>query len=213
MRAKAIRFWRGNRERKWMREFHLVAISLALVGAWASTASATLIDWGADGEYFYDTESGLYWIDPDEFVGASKADVNIFLTENPNWKWATAAEIDALSGQQSLGGVPLTEVMGPHQFSTGWVIDGIGYTGFRWIGYFDEDSTPPGLPTDPDGWLVQTSRDGPSILDETGFQGGVEGWVHGAWVNASIIPEPTAALLFGAGLLVVGGALRRRQAA
>jgi len=53
----------------------------------AEEAHAELRDWGPEGEYFYDTDTGLYWWDPAEFVGWSYSDINAFVTASPIWKW------------------------------------------------------------------------------------------------------------------------------
>jgi hypothetical protein len=108
------------------------------------------------------------------------------------WKWASSDEIDALVGKSSEGGVPLTEVMGPHQFQTGCLGDGTWYQGSRWIGYFENS------PAQPDGWLVQTVLDcgtkpvlnDLSTLGDSGFQRNVESWTHGAWINSTVNPYP-----------------------
>ena len=68
-----------------------------------SNLHAELRDWGDEGEYFHDTDTGLYWWDPAEFVGWSYNEINAFITANPTWKWATSDEIDALVGKSSVG--------------------------------------------------------------------------------------------------------------
>lgn len=164
----------------------VLCLSLILL---TSNLHAELRDWGGEGEYFHDTDTGLYWWDPAEFVGWSYSEINAFITANPTWKWATSDEIDALVGKSSEGGVPLTEVMGPHQFQTGFFVDGTWYHGSRWIGYYEN------TPANPDGWLLQTFLDeGPpvvndlSMLGDSGFQNNVDNWTHGAWINRAVDP-------------------------
>ena len=177
------------------------------------TANATLVNYGNNGEYFFDTNSGLYWWDTANFVGKTKAQIDNFIAVNSDWKYATAAEIDALMNQSADGGVPLTEIMGAQQFETFDINLG---TGSRWIGYFDETSADPGLPGDPDGWLAQTVLSGgindPSTIGETGFQNFVINWGPGAWINSitNPVPVPAAAWLFGSGLLGLIGVARRK---
>ena len=164
----------------------VLCLSLILL---TSNLHAELRDWGGEDEYFHDTDTGLYWWDPAEFVGWSYSEINAFITANPTWKWATSDEIDALVGKSSEGGVPLTEVMGPHQFQTGFLVDGTWYHGSRWIGYYEN------TPANPDGWLVQTFFDaGPpvindlSMLGDSGFQNNVDNWTHGVWINSTVDP-------------------------
>lgn len=190
---------------------YIIAASILLVTSF--TTNATLVNLGNNGEYFYDTSSGLYWWDIATFVGQTKAEIDLFVATDVNRKYATAAEIDALMGQSSDGGVALTEIMGAHQFETFIAGDG---TGSRWIGYFDETSADPGLPGDPDGWLAQTVLGGglndPSTIGDTGFQNNVITWNPGAWVNSRInpVPVPAAAWLFASGLLGLIGLARRK---
>ena len=56
---------------------------MTIVGAVTANLHAELIDWGSEGEYFYDTDTGLYWWDPAEFVGWSYSDIDDFVTANP----------------------------------------------------------------------------------------------------------------------------------
>lgn len=180
------------------------------------TAHATLVDLGGNSEYFHDTGSGFYWWDPATFVGQTKAEIDTYVSLNSDWKYATAAEIDALMGQSSAGGVPLTEVMGAHQSETFDVDSG---NGSRWIGYFDETSADPGLPGDPDGWAAETLLGGglndPSTIGATGFQNNVIIWGPGAWINTMVnpVPIPAAAWLFGTALIGLVGFSRRGKVA
>ncbi len=177
---------------KRLQTIYAVTAMMAIVLAVHANLYAELRDWGPEGEYFYDTDTGLYWWDPAEFVGWSYSSINTFVTASTIWKWASSDEIDALVGKSSEGGVPLTEVMGPHQFQTGCLGDGTWYSGSRWIGYFENS------PAQPDGWLVQTALDcgttpvvnDLSTLGDSGFQRGVENWTHGAWINSTVNPYP-----------------------
>lgn len=154
-----------------------------------SNVCAELQNLGENGEYFYDTDSGLYWWDPEKFQGWPYEDIEEFLDKNPFWKWANSDEIDGLVGKSSEGSIPLNQIMGQQQFNTGYLVNGIWYSGFRWIGYYDN------TPENPDGWLVQTYFDaGPPVendlttLGESGFQNYVDAWPHGAWLNSYINP-------------------------
>ena len=167
----------------------------------APTANAVLQDyWDSNGNYFYDTETSLYWFDPVSFVGQSRNEVDSFITSSSIWTWASSTEIDALSGKSSEGGVPLTDIMGAHQFQTTSTFD--GGKGSRWIGYYE-------FAGQPNGWAIQTDLipTDLSTLDQSGWQYNVEEWNHGAWVKTSVniappvVPEPVSSTLF-----IVGGA-------
>jgi hypothetical protein len=192
-----------------------IAILIVLLFS-SLTAHATLVDVGSNGEYFHDTNSGLYWWDTAQFVGDTKTEIDTYVNLNSNWKYATAAEIDTLSGQSSAGGVPLTDIMGAHQFEISSASDG---NGSRWIGYFDETSAPSCPTLCPDGWLAQTVLGGGlndvSTIGGTGFQGNVITWGPGAWVNSTLnpVPVPAAVWLFGTALIGLVGFSKRRKAA
>ncbi len=169
----------------------------------AGPASAALIDHGVAGEYFHDTATGLYWYDPAQFVGQSRAEMDAYVAANPHWDWATSAQIQALDGQASSGGVDLEQVMGTRQYTlTGG--------GPRWLGYYDE-------PGQPDGWIVQANGS-PDIVSSTGFQHeaanspdivGVGGWMVS---RVNPVPEPHVLSLAVPAAIVALSRLRRRRA-
>jgi hypothetical protein len=72
----------------------------------AANSHAELVEWGDSGEYFHDTETGLYWWDPAEFEGWTRSEIESFLQSDVHWNWATSDQIDALVGKSSQGGVP-----------------------------------------------------------------------------------------------------------
>ena len=168
----------------------------------ASPAAAALIDHGPGSEYFHDTATGLYWYDPAQFVGQTRAQMDAFVTASSHWEWATAAQIGALDGQSSVGGVPLESVMGSRQYT-------LGNGGPRWLGYYAESGQP-------DGWAVQafTSLD---TVSNTGFQNdaanfpGITG--VGGWMVSRVdpVPEPQLLSLVASGALLAVARLRRRR--
>ena len=179
---------------------------LGLVIGWlllASPAAAALIDHGPSGEYFYDTSTGLYWYDPAQLVGQTRAEMDAFASASPQWAWATSAQIDALAGQSSGGGVPLESVVGPRQHT-------LNNGAPRWLGYYAD-------PGQPDGWIVQafTSLDS---VSSTGPQTDAATFPDitgvGGWMVSSVdpVPEPQILWLASSGaLLVVAGLRRPRQ--
>ena len=151
-------------------------------------AQADLTDFGPSGEYFFDTDTGLYWQDIANFLGQTQAEVEAFVAASVIWNLASQAEMEALLGASSQGGVSLTEIMGPRQSA----ITG----GDRWVGFLDVTTVDPLLPGDPNGWLVQTNAAGLSTITATGFQNFVELQTHGAWVNSSVNPTIDADTTF-----------------
>jgi hypothetical protein len=203
----------------------LIAALACLALGGLSPARATLVDHGPNGEYFRDTDSGLFWWDPAQFVSMTKAQIDAFVAGDPNVKYATYLEIDDLMGKSS-GGVPLTDVMGPGQFpllaaTTIGVLSGTG-----WKGFYD-GNCPSGnaaCPFGANGWNATTLLQGDpnpladlSTIGFTGYQVSVDSFVRGAWTNSRIdpvaaaVPEPAAFGLFGLGLAGLGIAARRRK--
>lgn len=203
----------GNASRKarWFRSLRMVC-GLVLGVALAPPASAALIDHGPGGAYFRDTVTGLYWFDPDRFVGQTLAEIQGFIASHPSWSWAKPAQIDALAGKSTLGGVPLESVMGARQYTlTGG--------GPRWVGYVDPADVPPLGSAEPDGWSVQALA-APDTIDGTGWQADAALFPEitgvGAWLVTTIdpgmdVPAPATAALLAIGVLA-GSAIRRRSA-
>jgi hypothetical protein len=166
-------------------------------------ATAALIDHGSAGQYFHDTATGLYWYDPAQLVGQTRAQMDAFATASAQWEWATAAQIEALDGQSSEGGVALETVLGARQYT---LVTG----GPRWLGYYAETGQP-------DGWAVQASAS-PDTISHTGFQHdaasfqGITG--VGGWMVSRVdpVPEPQTLSLVAAGALLAVARLRRRRA-
>ncbi len=98
-----------------------------------------------------------------------------FASYAQNWNWATSAQIDALLGKSSEGGINLDQVLG-ERFST------IGQGGPRWLGYHS-------LETQPDGWIVQSNNTpGFDEVTFTGFQNGAAAMTPGAWLISAADP-------------------------
>lgn len=139
---------------------------------------------GGAGEYFRDIGTGLYWCDPATFVGQTREQVADWLLANPDWRWATAAEVFALLGKASVGNGMLTDVLGAAQFT-------VGNGGSRWIGYYDQT-------TQPDGLLVEsTIAPAFHIVTLGGTQTGVASWNPGAWVVSAVDPTPVESATWG----------------
>jgi hypothetical protein len=159
-----------------------IALSLALMlGTWTSPGLAELENCGHYGEYFHDTVSGLYWVDPEVFYGGYRTSLDHMATYSPVWDWATSAQIDALVGQSAATGFSLQDVLGLR-------ITTIANGGPRWLGFYAE--------ADPDGWLAESS-DTPDFVTMTGsgYQGGAAAMGAGAWLVSSTDPTVTAAVL------------------
>ncbi|MDY0110941.1 MAG: hypothetical protein RBT60_13520 [Candidatus Krumholzibacteria bacterium] len=148
----------------------LLALTALCCGA--AALAAHLENLGPGGEFFYDPDTGLYWIDPAAFVGTTRVSADYVDVYAPDWSWATSAQIDGLLGRTSQPGTPLIEVMGPQQLLIG---------GYRWLGFHAEII--------PDGWLAQTinSPDYDTITD-TGLQNGAGSLNPGAWFVSTINP-------------------------
>ena len=138
----------------------------------------TLVDYGSNNEYFFDTTTRFYWYDPAEFVGMSRQEVDVIVQQSSIWNWATSAQVDELVGKASAGGSDLDSAMGTQQFTL------ITNGGYRWIGYYEST-------IQPDGWLVQTGANRSSITD-SGFQNYVASWNPGAWLVSTVDPLSTA---------------------
>jgi hypothetical protein len=166
----------------------------------ANPAAAALIDHGAAGEYFHDTATGLYWYDPAQLVGQTRAQMDALVTASPQWEWATAAQIDALDGQSSEGGLALESVIGARQYT---LVSG----GARWLGYYAETGQP-------DGWAVQASTS-PDTISHTGFQHDAASFPDitgvGGWMVSRVdpVPEPQMLSLVASGSLLAAARLRR----
>lgn len=154
------------------------------VNAADPTALPRLADAGDAGQFFLDQASGLWFCDPAQFVGQTRAQVAAWLAAHPRWRWATADEVRALVGRMSEGDVPLTEVLGPAQFD-------LGGGQPRWIGWYADEEQPDGLlleaNIDP-WWHIVTAFD---------FQVGAATWNPGAWVVTASDPTPLDSASWG----------------
>jgi hypothetical protein len=147
------------------------------VNAGDPTTQPRLQNVGSAGQYFLDQATALYWCDPAQFVGLTRAQIAIWLTAHPSWRWAVADEVRALVGRLSVGDVPLVEILGAAQFD-------LGGGQPRWIGYYAQS-------TEPDGLLLQADIDPyRCIMTAFGTQMGVATWGPGAWVVTDSDPTP-----------------------
>ena len=148
-----------------------------IVNASDPTTQPRLQNAGSAGQYFLDQATGLYWSDPAQFVGLTRAEIAIWLTAHPGWRWAVADEVRALVGRLSVGDVPLVEILGAAQFD-------LGGGQPRWIGYYAQS-------TEPDGLLLEANIDpSRSMMTTFGTQTGVATWGPGAWVVTDSDPTP-----------------------
>lgn len=92
------------------------AASLNTGGWFVSTvdpvAAPRLEDAGDDGEFLVDHATGLFWRDPEHFVGLTRGEVETWLAGHPGWRWATAAEFYRLGCRLTVGDVQLEAVLG-----------------------------------------------------------------------------------------------------
>lgn len=152
-------------------------------GAWlVSTidplgAAAVLEDHGGTGQYFHDLGTDLYWCDPSTFHGMSRAEIESWLTANPDWRWATSAEVYGLAGKSSTDGTALDQVLGER-------LTTVTGGGPRWVGLHAD-------PAAPDGILLQADI-GPDfyLMRSCGTQGAAESLGCGAWIVRSSDPMP-----------------------
>lgn len=155
-----------------------------LVAAGDPVAAPRLVDLGDGSEYFRDLGTGLFWCDPATFVGQTRAQVEAWLVAHPDWRWATAAEVNGLLGKLASGDGLLTGVMGAPQFT-------LGNGGPRWLGYYDQAAQP-------DGLLLESSfASSFHLLTGGGTQAGVETWNPGAWVVSDVDPTPVESTSWG----------------
>lgn len=149
-----------------------------LVSTVDPVAAPRLENAGDDGEFFLDHATGLFWCDPERFVGMTRGEVETWLAGHPGWRWATAAEVYRLGCRLTVGNVELEAVLGAPQF---WATDNRP----RWLGYYAQESQP-------DGILLQCGYGPPHILaTQIGTQGSVAAWNPGAWVVTEDDPTPT----------------------
>ncbi len=135
---------------------------------------------GDDGEFFYDHATELFWHDPARFVGLTRDDVEDWLAEHPEWRWASAAEVFGLLCRLTAGDVPLEDILGARQYTS-------GADQPRWIGYYEQASAP-------DGLLLQCGYGPPYVIATLGStQTNVATWNPGAWVVAETNPTRAVA--------------------
>lgn len=135
-------------------------------------------------EFFHDQGTSLNWCDPGMFVGMTRADVEAWLAANPNWRWATAAEVEGLVGRMVPDFHDLVQVLGEPQM---WV----GLLEPRWIGYYEQAGQP-------DGLLLESNLVGYlHMVTAFGTQAGVEAWNPGAWVVTEGEPTPVERASWG----------------
>jgi len=158
-----------------------ILCAAALLGCLVAPAGAVLQNLGAHDEYFHDTDTGLYWLDPILFHQHARVTMNEFATHAPHWNWAVTAQVSALFGRSSEGGVPLEDVIG-ERFSI------IANGGPRWVGFHS-------LETQPDGWLIESDNDPDfDTVTASSYQSNAAAFDAGAWLTSTIDPTNRARL-------------------
>ena len=107
-----------------MKKFSVFLCAILLVFGVARISSATLFD---RGEMFFDDQTGLYWYDPIYWAVNIAIDpwgsvqdlidkVEIFLKNNPSWRWPSTQEFANLyeSLQWSITVTDLEQIIGTH---------------------------------------------------------------------------------------------------
>lgn len=156
----------------------LCVLALILLASPPRAQTTDLANHGAQSEYFYDAQTGLYWFDPAVFATQPRVIIDLLPQHSAVWDWATSAQIDALVGRTTPAGLTLEAVIGLRQFT-------IGNGGPRWIGFHAGTG-------EPNGWLIQ-SEDEPDFrtVSASGPQSSAETWNAGAWLVAT--SDPVAA--------------------
>ncbi len=158
-------------------------------GAWLVAATDPLLaprieDYGDNGEFFVDHATSCYWMDPVHFVGMTRTEIEAWLVANPDWRWASQAEILALSGRLTVGDVPLTDVMGAAQYMATGDIP-------RWIGYYDLGGETQGINLQAGGLTALP------FPGQFSTQGSVAAWNPGAWILTESEPAPAVQQTLG----------------
>ena len=60
-----------------------------------------MVNHGPAVEYFQDTTTGLYWMDPSLFYGDQRTMIDLLSTHSASWSRATSAQVDAMVGRSA----------------------------------------------------------------------------------------------------------------
>ena len=194
-----------------MKTFLTSVMVVLSVLVFVGVGNATLTNAGDQGEWFFDSLTGLYWYDPGAFSGASRDKVDSFVETSSVWQYATRSQILALfeaykAVEQSS---TLYDIIGKPTGAVG--IEGYGGVLDAFEGFYAESGPgslalyvePRDNPTIFFPWMIPAER---TLATST----------SGAWLVAdrgssgSGVPEPSTLFLVAAGLVGLAGFKRAR---
>lgn len=195
-----------------MRKLLLFVLMVVSILTSFSVAKADLINAGDNGEWFFDSLTGLYWYDPFMFSGANRDQVDSFVQDHSLWQYATFAEILTLYDTYKVidQNAHLSEIIGQATGAIG--IEGYGGVLDGFEGFYAGSGSG-------SMELYVERRDMPTIFFP--YMAPAERTVatstSGAWLVAnrdpsgSPVPEPSTLLLAVTGLVGLAGFRRIRQ--